>query len=168
MKRIKPVLLLIFSLFCLLSLFGCSSDNYVKDSFYFRSTYLSTVNKVANTVAFNVYLPDAASYDISYTLELYYGAKMIDYEDFSDTHISSGDEIYNISKSWRVSYSESDIDDSKFEVRLVNLKVKSDKTMSDTFYGLSIGFGATGGVILIGILVLYICLNKRNKKEPTA
>lgn len=167
MKKIKVFLSIIFSIMCLFSLFGCSASDgyYVQDSLVSQVSYYSSLKKASASVEFSVYLPSAAKYEISYTLQMYYKGNKIDEETFFETRDSLGAQTKEIYESWSVYYSASNAYAVDFDVRVVDVTAKIESSSSTTYRGLAIGFGVAGGAIMIGIVALYILLNKRSAKD---
>lgn len=170
MKKIKHIVVLILSLACLLLLFGCGNradGYYVKDSFECNPHYYSSLEKVSASVKFDVYLPEAKKYEITYTLVLYNGTQKIAEKTFTETCTSIGKQTVGISEYWSTNYSANNVDDNYLRVEIS--KLTANVKAADTSYiGLSIGFGITGGLIFIGLLALYICLNIHSGKNNAA
>lgn len=172
MKKINRILTLLLSIVCLFSLFGCSWESsdgyYVEDSLDTDISYFSSLKSVSSVVSFNVYLPEAKRYDVSYTLVLYYKGQAIGQEMFNDTCSSTGDESAKISEYWSCDIElpgNVKEEDMVIEVKDVIVTVKSTTAFYSRF---AIGFGVAGGVILICITALFIFLKKQEKTEPTA
>ncbi|MDE5593514.1 MAG: hypothetical protein K2I75_06240 [Clostridiales bacterium] len=169
MKKIKIFLAIIFSLACMLSLVACGGNvgSYVDGSFDGDIRYYSSSGSVYADVEFSVALPDAATYEVSYTLEMYYLDTLIEKERFTTTYKSSGNEIADISKLWSVDYS-SYASEYYFEVRVSNVIAKPKSSVLSEHSGLSIGFGIVGGLITVGLVALFIYLKKNDGKERAA
>ncbi|MDE6029960.1 MAG: hypothetical protein K2F90_06570 [Clostridiales bacterium] len=170
MKRIKVFLALLFSLACMFSLVACGGNygRYVEDSFDGNIKYYSSLKDVSATVEFQVFLPDAATYEISYTLKMYYLSSLIGSEDFTTTYKSKGSDTADISKYWSIDYSASGVSESYFEVEITNIIAKPKFSGLSEHSGLAIGFGIVGGLITVGLIVLYVCLKKNGDKAQAA
>ena len=171
MKKIKVFLtLILFSIACMFSLIGCGGNDgyYVQDSFDYDISYLSSIEKVATDVEFQVYLPEAAMYEISYTLELYHNDTLVDSETFTTTSKSKGRQTVDISKYWSVYYSGTFVNQYDFELRAKNITAKTKSSSSSHYNGLAIGFGVVGCLITVGLVVLYIYMKKKDDKEQAA
>ncbi|MDE6618233.1 MAG: hypothetical protein K2K13_04340 [Clostridiales bacterium] len=167
MKKIKVFLALIFSLACMFSLVACGGNNgyYVEDSFDADISYYTYDGGHASaSVEFQVYIADKGKNEISYTLTMYYYGEKIESESFTSTCNSNGKETVDVSKYWSVDYYKSNASEYGFDVWLTNVKVTKSSSIDSAYVGLAIGFGVAGGLILAGIIVLYICLNKKGAK----
>ena len=170
MKKIKVFLALIFSLVCMFSLVACGGNNgyYLDGSLDADIYYFSSIGDVSASVKFQVSLPDAATYEISYTLDMYYLDGQIGSERFTTTYKSSGNEIADISQYWSVDYSSSNANSSFFYVSVSNVVVKTKSSGLSEYSGLAIGFGVVGGLMLIGLTALYVYLKKQENKQQAA
>ncbi|MDE7405991.1 MAG: hypothetical protein K2M89_03875 [Clostridiales bacterium] len=167
MKKIKVFLALIFSLACMFSLVACGGrDGYfVDDSANGDITYYSSLGRVSASVEFQVYLPEASMYEVSYTLKLYYLDSLINTETFTSSAKSKGNEIVDISKYWSVDYyAGSNVSSYYFEVQVSNITAKTKSSGLSEYSGFAIGFGVVGGLTLVGLIVLFIILNKKGDK----
>lgn len=166
MKKIKIFLALIFSLACMFSLVACGGNNgyYVEDSLHTNVSYYSW-GEAAASVEFQVYLPDSGNYEISYTLEMFYKGEKISEEAFTKTRSTRGNEIAEISNYWEVDYSATGAAGYNFKVQLNKILIKSKFGSGSAHVGLAIGFGVVGGLITVGLVVLYILLKKKDDKK---
>lgn len=169
MKKIKIFLALIFSLACMFSLVACGGNNgyYVQNSFEEKISYYSTLGDAIVSAEFQVYLPDKATYEISFTLKLYYDDELIDQRSFTETRKSSGKQTVNMFEYWSADDVGTYLSEYDFELRLSGLTAKP-KSASSYYSGLAIGFGVVGGLMLVGITALYIYLNKKNNNGQAA
>ncbi|MDE6201178.1 MAG: hypothetical protein K2M47_04790 [Clostridiales bacterium] len=173
MKKFKVFLALIFSLACMFSLVACGGNGgyYVDDSldvdmsYYYSTSY---GGHVSADVEFQVYISDEGRHEISYTLIMYYNGSQIESETFTQTLTSDGKENVDVSKYWGVDYDAPGASEYDFDVGLTNIKVKKETSTNRPHVGLAIGFGVAGGLMLVGIVALYVCLNKKGDKQQAA
>lgn len=171
MKKIKIFLALIFSLACMFSLVACGGDNgyYVEDSFGADISYYTYGSShVSADVDFQVYIANKGRSEVSYTLIMHYNGDQIESESFTYTCNSNGNEVVDVSKYWTVYYSASNVNDNDFEVWLTNVKVTKGASTDSAYVGLAIGFGVVGGLMTVGLVVLFIYLKKKEDKEQAA
>lgn len=170
MKKIKVFLtLILFSLACMFSLVGCDgkSGYYIDESFNGDISYYSW-GAVAADVDFKVYLPEAAMYEVTYTLTLYYSGEFLAKKTFTTTVKSNGKETVEISKYWTVDYSGYNVNEYDFEVWASNITAKTKSSGLSHYSGLAIGFGVVGGLMTVGLVALYVYLKKKDDKEQAA
>lgn len=166
MNKIRQFVLVLFSFICSLVFVGCSNaaDGYfVKGSLKFDPTYYSTLQEISVSVDFDVILPDVEAYDISYTLVMYHDNKKIGEKSFKRTVTSSGNETRAVSEYWNVDYYAADVNERNIRVEISDFTAKA-KSLDTSYVGFSIGFGVGGGVLLMGIVALYLFVNRRGGK----
>lgn len=147
------------------SLVGCGekNGNYVQDSFSESIHYYSTLGEAIVSAEFQVYLPDQAIYDISFTLMLYCGDELVDQKTFTETRKSDGKQTVKMFEYWTAYELGYNLSQYSFEMRLSNLTA-IPKSSSSHYSSLAIGFGVTGGLLLLSLIVLFICMKNKGDK----
>lgn len=154
MKKFNRIVVFVLLLVCLFSLAACAEDGYyVKGSLQYQYSY----GEVSTTI--EVKLPAEGEYEISYTLEYYYNGTKFD----SQKHktIKSVTEAKTISLINELEVKNVSVANSSgIEVYIKNASVRKSNPR-DNF---AIAFGVTGGALLIGAVVLFVVLKKRESK----
>ncbi len=156
MKKIKIFFAVILSALCLLIPFaGCSATSNYKVDLDYKLHYNST--KILDCTL-KIALPHApaySSYEITYTLNVYESGLIIAKEkmtkDFS---------IYGKGSTAEIEFSKfigKVNDESKIKAKITNITIKEIKESNKKDYTpYAIGFGVTGGVLLIGVIVVFV------------
>lgn len=164
MKKIKLFFAIILSALCLLIPFaGCSATSNYKVDFDYTIEYstsswsddigCSLKGKMEITLP---HAPAHSYYEISYTLNVYENGLII-----TKARMTENFSIWGEGGTAKIEFSKNigkNIEKEKIKAKITNIEIteikKSNKKHDYTPY--AIGFGVTAGVILIGVIVVFI------------
>ena len=174
MKRFKYIITILLSLACMFSTFGCAKNNkaYIVDnslSWKVNTHYFDTQINYVN-VYFDVFLPTAENCEVSYTLHFYYYGEEISTKDVKHEYSTRGTKSIS-DTSWYIrsaDYADKVwdgyvTDEKMAEVRVKDFKVTYKKSLTK-YRSFAIGFGVTGGALLLGMIALFVVLKIKGGK----
>ncbi|MDE6690857.1 MAG: hypothetical protein K2K04_02700 [Clostridia bacterium] len=162
MKRIKIFFAIILSAFCLLIPFaGCSSTSSYKVDFNYTVSYRNSVwesseyyinYKLKITLP---HAPDKSSYEIAYTLNIYEDGLVIKRKRITEEFSILGNKTVELSLSNDIG---KNIEKDKIKAKITNITINEIKenNKKHDYTPYAIGFGVTGGVLLIGAIVVFV------------
>ncbi len=168
MKKFKYVTLTLFSLLLCFGFAACSGQagRYIDGSFLYDCEVYVYTNQIRVETKFAVKTPDKSRYDVSYTVSLYDGSKKIDGRKVNSSITPEENNMYIVSEYYYVDMSENDIipSASNLIVKITDLSVTPAKTSTE-YKNYAIGFGITGGALLLSTTALFVILQIKNKSK---
>ena len=176
MTRIKKIFIPLFGLlfvFFAVALSGCKKEYncYVEGSYSYSIQNRQAPLTDIVTSSFIVITPDYGDYILTYVIETeitntYTGKKRTETSEHSRivrSYEGTVEERKHTVTSTST-FSKISVSDSVVSARLISVKIKPDNGSSDSSdsnskvkdYAYAIGFGTAGGVVLIGLIVVFV------------
>lgn len=170
MRKLKRLFAGAIAAACALMLFACSGSagSYVENSLGYNFENLSSIGTLYISTFFDVEVNTTEKCTVKYTLELYSPSKKIAEETFEteiDPSNANGKKVRVEQSLWRVEYETSSTYSMYVQIKDVTVTEGKDGEYPTDHKELSIGFGVTGGLVMVAIAALFVVYKKRDPLE---
>lgn len=169
MKKIKKFftgLLSVLSVLCCFYFVSCNGGEkgaVVVNSLKYSFSVYEYSENVSLNYSFDVSLPSNTPYEVEYDLEIYCKGTRVHQTTGSDSFKPNGETTRRVSNLlFGLPYTANSVQ-SDYTLSVTNVTV-TPKDNDKSYLAYGIGFGVTGGILLVASTVLFIVLKKRESK----